>query len=254
LADAFERTGDARLHLHGADGWMQGRTMYGGASSFLAHAGARLLLPGLPPLRGAQVTFVGPVGDTLDLEANVLRAGRSVTHVETSLRCAGEVVHRAVWLFGSARPGNGAVAAPRLSQPSDPDGCAPLDFGVQRPAFIDRFDIRHGGNRDEAPPATLRRWVRLRERNGLDPIGELVAVGDTLPPGAIRAMERQGPISSINWAFTLLGDAPSTRDGWWLLETASNHMAGGFDSETLRLWNTDGIEVMRGLQSVAVFG
>ncbi|WP_370073234.1 hypothetical protein [Novosphingobium sp. THN1] len=63
-----------------------------------------------------------------------------------------------------------------------------------------------------------------------------------------------GPISSINWAFTLLGDAPDTRDGWWLLETASNHMSDGFSSETLRMWNADGVQVMHGLQSVAIFG
>jgi hypothetical protein len=31
-------------------------------------------------------------------------------------------------------------------------------------------------------------------------------------------------------------------------------MGEGFSSETLRLWNSDGVEVMHGLQSVAVFG
>jgi hypothetical protein len=31
-------------------------------------------------------------------------------------------------------------------------------------------------------------------------------------------------------------------------------MADGFSSETLRMWNADGVEVMRGLQSVAIFG
>jgi hypothetical protein len=94
----------------------------------------------------------------------------------------------------------------------------------------------------------------LRERAGIDPLAELIAMGDALPPGSMRAMERPGPISSINWSLTLLGDAITTRDGWWLLETASNHMADGFSSETLRAWNTEGVEVMRGLQAVAIFG
>lgn len=67
-------------------------------------------------------------------------------------------------------------------------------------------------------------------------------------------MERAGPISSITWGLTLLGDGPVTRDGWWLIETASNHMEHGFSSETLRLWNSEGVQVMHGLQSVAVFG
>jgi hypothetical protein len=54
--------------------------------------------------------------------------------------------------------------------------------------------------------------------------------------------------------MTLLGEAGPTRDGWWLVETASNFAGDGFSSETLRLWNADGVEVMRGLQSVAIFG
>jgi hypothetical protein len=96
--------------------------------------------------------------------------------------------------------------------------------------------------------------VRLKDRAGLEPLAELVGIGDALPPGSARAMERMGPISSITWALTILGDVPATREGWWLLETRSNHMGEGFSSETLRLWNSEGVEVMRGLQSVAVFG
>ncbi len=94
----------------------------------------------------------------------------------------------------------------------------------------------------------------MKERAGLDTYAELIALGDTQPPGSVRAMERPGPLSSINWSLTVLGDDVSTRDGWWLIEAASNHFADGFSSETLRMWNTDGVEVTRGLQSVAIFG
>ena len=68
LAKALERHGD-RFHLHGAAGWMQGRTMYGGASSYIAYLAATAAFPDLPPLRAAQVGFIGPVGE--DIEARV---------------------------------------------------------------------------------------------------------------------------------------------------------------------------------------
>ena len=83
---------------------------------------------------------------------------------------------------------------------------------------------------------------------------ELILLGDVLPPGAMRAMRRQGPISSINWSFNLLEPAPTTRDGWWLSENASQHAAAGYSSERMRLWNTEGKLVLEGMQLVAIFG
>ena len=235
-------------------GWMQGRTMYGGASGFLAYAAARATFPHLPPLRGAQIGFVGPVDAAIEIEVTMLREGRSVAQVATDITCNGALAHRTLWLFGSARSSNGTVAAPRIENPGAVDTAAPIDDTGFAPAFLDHFEMREAGPPAPGQAASVCRWLRLKRREGLDPLAELVLVGDCLPPGAIRAMERPGQISSINWSLTVLGDAPATRDGWWLLETSSNHMAEGFGSETLRMWNSDGVEVMRGLQSVAIFG
>ena len=233
---------------------MQGRTMYGGAAASIAYAAARKAFPDLPPLRAAQVGFVAPVGEHLEAEAVMLRQGRSVSQVETSLYDAGALVQRTLWLFGSARESNGSLAAGReqgLIAPEDSPLLTKSDFA---PSFTERMDMRRADPLSGSPPGTIRRWVRLKDRSGLDPVAELVGIGDALPPGSARAMARMGPISSITWALTLLGNVPGTREGWWLLETASNQMGQGFSSETLRLWNSEGVEVMRGLQSVAVFG
>ena len=252
VAAAMPQESD-RFAVRGVDGWLQGRTMYGGASSFLAYAAARKALPGLPPLRGAQIGFIAPVGSDIDIAVSVLRQGRSVSQIQTDLNCDDVLVHRGLWLFGSARPSNGEVA------PSIAEGMVPFEDAEPVPApqgmhFVRKLDIRRAQPPGKPERAVVRRWVRLKDRDGLDPVGELVLIGDALPPGSMRAMERMGPISSINWSFSLLTEAPVTRDGWWLVETSSNHMAGGFSSETLRMWNADGVEVMRGLQSVAIFG
>lgn len=239
--------------LRGIDGWLQGRTMYGGASTFLAYSAARKAMPSLPPLRGAQIGFIAPVSADMDIAVSVLREGKSVSQIQTDLFCDGALAHRGLWLFGSARPSNGAFSAPGVT---DGNTVATADELVSPPEmqFVQNLEIRRAEPAGNPRPSVIRRWVRLRNRDGIDPIGELMLIGDALPPGSLRLMERRGPMSSINWSLTLLGDAPATHDGWWLLETASNHLADGFSSETLRMWNTDGVEVMRGLQSVAVFG
>jgi acyl-CoA thioesterase len=253
LAERLERHGD-RFELHGAAGWMQGRTMYGGASSYIAYVAATRAFPELPPLRAAQVGFIAPVGEDVGVHVTMLRTGKSVSHVETTLWSEGALAHRATWLFGRARDGNGQNPAERVDDLPPPESAEPLPLHAGAPAFLERMDLRRAGPEGGDGRIAIRRWVRLKDREGLDPHAELVAIGDTLPPGSMRAMERPGPLSSINWSFTLLGQGIATRDGWWLLETASNHMADGFSSETLRMWNTDGVEVMRGLQAVAIFG
>lgn len=100
----------------------------------------------------------------------------------------------------------------------------------------------------------MRRWFRLRTDPGLDTVSHLILVGDTLPPGSMRAMQRQGPLSSINWTINILDPQAQTRDGWWLAETASDHADHGYSSERLRLWNADGELVMVGMQAAAIFG
>jgi acyl-CoA thioesterase len=257
LARALRRDGNRFVvddAAAGVAGWMQGRTMYGGASGFLAYAAARATFPHMPPLRGAQIGFVGPVDAAIEIEVTMLREGRSVAKVATDITCNGLLAHRTLWLFGSARASNGTVPPPQIENLAAVETAAQINDTGFAPAFVDRFEMREADAPDAGDTANVRRWLRLKEREGLDPMAELVLVGDCLPPGAIRAMERPGQISSINWSLTILGDAPNTRDGWWLLETSSNHTAGGFGSETLRMWNSDGVEVMRGLQSVAIFG
>ena len=254
LAAKLEPLGDRRFKLDGATGWMQGRTMYGGTAAFIAYCAARLAFPDLPPLRAAQVGFVAPVSEHLEVEVVMLRQGRSVAQVETSIYSEGALAQRTLWLFGAGRESNGSVAAATLPNLVQPEDSPRLTSSDMAPAFTARMDMRRADPAGGSPPGTIRRWVRLKHRAGLDPVAELVGLGDVLSPGSARAMERIGPISSITWAFTLLGEVPETRDGWWLLETSSNHMRDGFSSETLRLWNSEGVEVMHGLQSVAVFG
>ena len=100
----------------------------------------------------------------------------------------------------------------------------------------------------------VRRWARLAEREDVDPINGALALGDALPPGSLKAMRRMGPLSSINWSFTIIDPSMTTRDGWFLLETESRHADEGYSTEQLSMWNSDGEPVMLGMQSVAIFG
>ena len=249
-------TADAgETRFSGLDHWMQGRTLYGGASALIAYTAVTRAFPDLPPLRGAQIAFVAPTGPEMELRREIVRQGRNVAQVRSEIWCAGTCALTAFWLFGTDREPNALHdAAPVDEWPGAPEEAEPAMHG-KGPAFIqNNFEILRAQEQQGPGAPVVRRWARLSERSGLDPISELILMGDVLPPGAMRAMQRQGPLSSINWSFNLLDSAPATRDGWWLAETASQHADAGYSSERLRLWNADGKQILDGMQCVAVFG
>ncbi len=238
-----------------AEDWMQGRTLYGGASALIAFTMAQRAFPDLPPLRSAQIGFVAPVGEQLELSAEIVRQGRNVTQVRSEIRNEHGVALTAFWLFAAEREANAVRDA---APPSEWPG-APLENEVamqgQGPNFIqNNFEIRFGQSKNANHSATIRRWARLTEDHDLDPVSRLVLMGDVMPPGAMRIMQRTGPISSINWSFNVLNPDTQSQDGWYLAENASQYAGSGYSSERLRMWDSEGRQVLDGLQCVAVFG
>lgn len=254
LIDPITAAG-GHVTLDNADSWMQGRTLYGGASALIAYMSAIRAFPDLPPFRAGQVGFVAPVGAEFEVHSEIIRQGRNVAQLRSEIRCEGKVALTAFWLFGTSREANAIHPAPLpLPDPGKPEDSVPTNTS-RAPEFLkNNYDVHYTADRAEADVPVIRRWTRLKKPTGLDPVAELILMGDTLPPSAARIMQRPGPISSINWSFNLLDPEPATRDGWWLAETASDHADQGYSSERLRLWNADGKQMLSGIQAVAIFG
>jgi acyl-CoA thioesterase len=243
------------VRLNHATAWMQGRTLYGGASALIAYTAAIRAFPDLPPLRAAQVAFVAPVGEEITLSAEVVRQGRNVTQVRSEIHADGKVALTAFWLFATGRVANALHPADSVVEwPGGPDENAPVSQN-RGPSFIqNNFELRHAQPIGVERGATFRYWARLSENTDLDPVSTLVLMGDLNPPGAMRIMQRMGPISSINWSFNVLEPESRSSGGWYLAENASQHAAAGYSSERLRMWDTEGRQVIDGLQCVAIFG
>ena len=104
----------------------------------------------------------------------------------------------------------------------------PADFFTGNFEFL---DIKDGTG-----PAEWRRWGRLRERAGLDPLVELIAMADALPPAAFKLFGKDFvPVSSLTWQLNLLAAAPATTDGWWLLGATTDVAANGCSSQTMQV-------------------
>lgn len=238
-----------------ASNWMQGRTLYGGASALVAYTHAIRSFSDLPSLRAAQIGFVAPIGEEIELNTQILRQGRNVTQIRSEIHSDGQLALTALMLFGSRRDANAKRPA------SLPDNLPPAPenseavTGGPAPSFIAKnFELRHAQAKDEERGAKIRRWARLSDDHDLDTVSQLVLMGDVMPPGAMRIMQRMGPISSINWSFNVLEPDADSKDGWYLTENASQHAEAGYSSERLRMWNSEGRQMLDGLQCVAIFG
>ncbi len=233
-------------------GWMQGRTLYGGLTAALALQAALDLEPDLPPLRSAQIAFIGPLSGEVTVTATRLRRGRNAAFLQSDVISEAGLGLRATFVFMAALPSAIAHdAAPRAPLP--PPGLdarprsGPENFFAHNFEFLDM--------REAAGPAEWLRWARLRERAGLHPMVELLAIGDGLPPAAYKlSTDRNVPLSSLNWTINFLTAEPATDNGWWLLASTADMARAGYSSQRMMLWNARGDAIAEAMQGVAIFG
>lgn len=238
------------------ENWLQGRTFYGGLTAALCLEGAINAFSDLPPLRSAQVSFIGPAEGEVSVTAEVLRQGKSVTFAGADLSGEGGLAARAVFAFGAARASmfnRHFTPAPNVPGPDASGFFFPP--GIDGPVFARNFDVRlaKGG----VPMTSSAEhdhflWVRHRDP-GATSIAALLALADMPPPAMMPMFPTIARISSMTWALNFLTDHPTTEDGWWLLESRAENAAEGYSSQDMFVWNRQGEPVIAGRQSVAIF-
>ena len=250
------RTEEGVAKAHIDDGWMQGRTAYGGISSAVALAGTMMLHPTDTPLRYAQISFVGPVGGDCTVNTRVLRQSKSSLFVEAGVSSDAGFGTAAVFAFSGDRKSH--LDHNRLSMPDAPapEALAPVPDHHARPPFVRHFDMRPTTGPRFAWKSEVGEyltWVRFVEEPTCHPAIALLAMGDALPPAAMALFSEFGPISSMNWTVNMLTGDPKTDDGWWLLSAKTGYARGGLSVQDMMLWNRAGEPVLSGSQAIAIY-
>lgn len=236
--------------------WHQGRTAYGGFSGALALATAREAVPDLPPLRSAQIAFVGPLYGDVDARARVLRRGKNATWASVELLKDGAVGLAASFVFMG--PVESSLHLNDCAPPADlipVDEAAELQPGGFAPTFLkNHFDVRHALPRRAEKRPEMCWWVRPKAHAALDPTLSAVLSADGVPPAVMPLMYPGVMVSSMTWQINMLTPTPTTWDGWWLLRSAGNYAEAGCSSQQMQLWNAEGAPILNAMQSVALFG
>ena len=232
--------------------WHQGRTSYGGLSSALAYQAAKLSAEELPPLQSAQIAFVGPLAGDVEVTATVLRRGKNTAFVKSEISSADGIGLSCTFIFMNRRTSH--LDYEELPRPDFPP--IPAEENVRSgPSEFFTGHMQYPDKRLELGMATnrLASWHRFTEHSGLDHVAELLCIGDALPPSAMGLMTEKGMVSSMNWQINMLTDTPTTKDGWWFLESETHQAANGASSQYMTAWNSEGQPMLTGMQSVAIF-
>lgn len=259
LASMAHDSADRIWKVDVSSDWMQGRTLYGGISAALAlhavkseHGGEEL-----PPLRSAQISFIGPASGHVSIRTSVLRQGKSSRFIGADVLDDGTLTCRAVFCFGASRAS--ALDQVRLPMPElpAPDTCENFFHEVMSPAFSRHFDARVAmGSRPVtgAREADVALWLRCRDAGVADFDTLLLALADAPPPAAMAMYTAPAMISTMTWMLTRLSTPATNPDGWLLCRATSQQARDGYSAQVMQMWSPDGTPVLSGLQGVALFG
>jgi acyl-CoA thioesterase len=254
------RSGESRYRVVLDPSWNLAQVPQGGVVSALAvRAMADVVANPEQTLRTAHSVFVAQVPHgPLDIDVEVLRRGRSMSHVRAEVRAAGsELGHLTTAVFGAPRRGFEFTDLEPPAQIVPPSQCrsfrAPLPPEAGSVGFVSLpFWERHvegAGMFGHAPweeyePARAEHgtWYRMDdppwlEDGTLDPLA-LIVFADTMPGAVAEKVGRAersrwfGP--SVDLTFHLLGDC---RSEWVLAHNRARHAGDGYASIDMALWD-----------------
>lgn len=246
---------DGRYRAAPGDDWRQGRTLYGGVQAALAVAAAEQAYPGLPPLRSAQIAYVGPSTGNVEIRPTLVRAGKSSAFVAVDVTAEAGPAARALFCFGAARASAHRGAALPMPDVAAPEACDSFFRPPHAPSFAQQFDGRRAGGAavgSGADRAELLLWLRHRDPAAPDGAASLLAIGDAPPPAAITLFTAPAPISTMTWSIDVLVDH-FDGTGWYLMHVVGDAVADGYSSQSMTMWDAAGRPVMAARQTVAIY-
>jgi len=236
--------------------WMQGRTVFGGLQAAVALRAMRTLVPEVP-LRTLQGTFLAPVPEgSVTARAQVLRTGKSATHVEARIVDGDTTLALLVGVLGAPRA---SVVAIEPRQPAVPAGRA-IDFphlAGLTPAFTQHFKVRWLRG---LPPYTGDTQtdhvldVSLRDA-GPASEGHVLAMADFIPPLALSHLKKPAPGSTLTWMLEMLaGRFEGLGLEHWRIDAQVAAARDGYTSQSVMVWGPRGEPLAMSRQSMVVFG
>ncbi|KZN38618.1 hypothetical protein N480_13265 [Pseudoalteromonas luteoviolacea S2607] len=243
--------------------WSQGRTVFGGLSAALMLKHMYLHInDDTRNLLSFSCNFVAPLltETPFTISTKVLRSGKNVTQVETTIHQNDATCLVSLACFGIQRQSKVVVHAEetpiKLNENINPRQTLRYVEGLF-PAFIQNVDLnlQHGAMPfSGADSSDIHGWMRFKdnEQGNLKEL-HVLALADAWPPTLLQLCDSPSPASTVSWYIEFLQPL-ALNDSQWLGYQVSTHQAnGGYGTEDAKVFSQTGELVALSRQTVAVF-
>jgi len=236
--------------------WMQGRSAFGGLQGALAVRAMRSCVAPEVPLRVLQVTFVAPAASDVAVRAQVLRAGKSATHVEARTFSGGDLSSIAIGVFGRGRPSRVNVI-PHIEPIPTQEAAGARAVANPRVSFTRHFNMRWlRGTPPFSGASEPRAVIEVSMHDNSTTREEhVIAIADAIPPIALSLLQAPTFGSSVTWALEMLRDTfdDLPLEGW-VMHAELTAGRDGYTSQSAFVCAPDGSVAALSRQSMVVFG
>jgi acyl-CoA thioesterase len=243
-------------------GWLQGRTIYGGLVAGLMMQKALVTIndPN-KSLLSTSVTFVGPVQlAEVKLSAEILRQGKSVTTIEVRLWQNDAVQSILIASFGMHRESAIVVENERVApQFPVPDTVKLVEHHPLAPECFKQMDLawvegQYPCTASEKPD--FSGWMRFNSNlheNRPMTVADLMVSCDMWPPGVLPLFKTMAPASSLTWHLTYVHPLQSNLHDWFKYKVVTEYASQGYSTEYAHLWDENDRLIAISRQTVTVF-
>lgn len=238
--------------------WTQGRTTFGGLLAAVAIRGLQTVADGRP-MRSFLMDCLAPtVPGELNVQIDLLRAGRTLLHARATLSQAGQTCALLLGTFGHARETKlklEGASAPKSDLPPEQLVRLPYIEGAM-PAYTQHFDYRwtsQHGLFSGAPEGKLSGFVRALDADRVD-CAVIAALIDSFPPAVLTQLRAPASASTVTWmvSFPHLRPAVALTE-FCRYESLTSSANGGYAGIDTKLWDHDGRLLADSHQLVAEF-
>ena len=240
--------------------WSQGRTVFGGLSAAIVFAAARKKVSNERLIRSFSCNFVGPffVEEVFSINTEVLREGKNVSTIQSSIIQNGKTCVHAQSVFGGQRQSKLRVenADTHVMQIPKKPTFIPV-IPKLTPKALSNFELAFtdGGMPFKGSKnTTVGGWMRFKKSPQEMSICHLIALIDAWPPTLLQMLRLPAPASTMTWTLNFVQPLGmlSTSE-WFAYQSKTREYSDGYGITDANIWDQDGKLLAMSNQVITLF-